>query len=192
MTDSKTVKVPPQDGPKEKLLCKCCEDRLHKYETYYANLVRRGIPEIIRIRENIVSIPDFKYKSVRLILLSILWRLSITSIPNFHIDLSSENQEILRNAILHDNPIEPDDFPIDTFLLHLNGESSKGLVISPYEEKEFLDVVIGGILYRFSKVRFDINRNIKIPINKTQWLAKLKDMRNVKWLVNVSKKVKDL
>jgi len=184
MSDSNDIKIPPQDGPKVYLLCEECEGRFSKHECKYAGFFNNQLECVYSISEDLVLIKDFDYKSIRLFLLSILWRLSVTSIPNFKIELNNVDQEILRKALLSNNPLEPHEFPIATSRLHFDGESNNGLILSPKENKETVDVVIGGILYSFSKFRLDSQNLINYPLGKDKWYAKLVNVRDIKWLMN--------
>lgn len=85
--------------PKEKLLCRDCEQFLSdSYEKYGTRLLKDK--NKVKRTEQGVVIKDFKFKQFYLYLISILWRASISTIqPYKHIFLSNEINQLLCNQI---------------------------------------------------------------------------------------------
>jgi len=180
------IKPSPQDGPKEKLLCGICEGQLNKYETYYSQFfIRRKNLDIKRKNKSILSIKGYDYQKIKLFLLSILWRLSITSCDSFNIKIDKLQKEILRTIILREDPGEPHEFPFYTILVRVDGsENDSKIFLNPIEllppHEDSVLVYICGILYLFSKKlnNEDFNQP-SLLLTPIEWLVQLKDIMEI-------------
>lgn len=132
---------PEQKGIREYLLCNDCEGKLNKYETYasetiYAknnrNRSRLLHKEIFGANLEIYHFEGFDYNNLKLFLLSIFWRLCVSSkfkIPKID-DLIIEQ---LRNAIYNENPLSYDQFGCCMQIPYLKrGHPVKSILISPF------------------------------------------------------------
>jgi len=180
------IKPPPQDGPKEKLLCGICERQLGKYETYYSQFfIRRINLNLKRKNKSFVSIIGYDYQKIKLFLLSILWRLSITSCKGFNIKIDEQQKEILRTIILREDPGEPHEFPFYTIMVRVDGgENDSKIFLNPIEllppHEDSVLVYICGILYWFSKKLNNENFNQpSLLLTPSEWLAKLEDIMKI-------------
>lgn len=89
--------------PKERLLCNECEQYLSSaYEAYGTTIFKKS-ENVIR-SDNYIVINGFNYKRTYLFYISILWRASLSTHPNFQTVLLEESlQELLRQCILSNN-----------------------------------------------------------------------------------------
>lgn len=83
--------------PKEKLLCRKCEWYINdKYERYGTRLLKDEGKKI----ENSVIFENFKFEEFYLYLMSILWRVSISSLPRYKsIKLDNSLNDLLRDCL---------------------------------------------------------------------------------------------
>ena len=95
-----------QKGIRERLLCKSCETKLSRHETF-ASRVLRDLPNWSDVRPGeLVVVPTGNYASFKLFQLSLLWRMGAASKPTFRIDLGPHEPR-LRAMLLSENPGEP-------------------------------------------------------------------------------------
>ncbi len=139
-----------QDGPKEHLLCDECEEKISRYEKYFKeaiHLSRHGI-EVVQTSE-LVIIRNLDYSRVKLFLLSIIWRMSVSSLPQFeHVSLG-ENEDVVRGMIIEEAPGDSQTFPVCATIPLVNGRMEEGILCTPFvsEHKDVYAFIIGGVLY---------------------------------------------
>jgi hypothetical protein len=115
--DSSEIKF-VQNGIKEKLLCRSCEQKLGRWETILKrDLVDIGnknsrFLKIIHINDELLKIEKIRYKEFKLAILSILWRMSITSRPFFESYKLGVYEEKLRIHLLNEHNIDERKYPI--------------------------------------------------------------------------------
>lgn len=101
---------PRQSGEWEWLLCKDCEARLNRWETYVAWLFGQKAPLLEPHGSRLVA-RGVDYSSFKLFQLSVLWRAAVSSRPFFaDVELPPEDCERLRQMILTDDPGEPEEY----------------------------------------------------------------------------------
>lgn len=97
--DTTTIPKKVNSDPKEKLLCRSCEQFLSdNYEKYGTRLFKssRGVKKA----RNYIEFNDFKYTEYYLFLISILWRASITSLEEFsRVKLQDKFETVLASCI---------------------------------------------------------------------------------------------
>lgn len=149
---SRNVKT-PQDGPKEYLLCGDCEQKLGVYETYYrTGFLGDGGLKLFRDKGDLGRIIGYDYKKARLFLLSVLWRLSVTSIGDFKIHIDDVEKEKLRQMLLHETPGDASEFAVSATLIGIDGENDSKIFSAPkaLERENLVVVYMGGIMYSMS------------------------------------------
>lgn len=94
-----------QKGPREHLLCSSCEGHLNDhYEKYFRHLWydRRVLPE--RFDNEYIRLSGLDYSKFKLFHLSVLWRASVSTLPQFsHVSLG-QHEEMIREMLLSGNP----------------------------------------------------------------------------------------
>lgn len=96
-----------QDGYKEHLLCWDCEQRLQKWEDYFARLVnQKRVFDIVHDpKKRWVRLEGLDYQKTKLYLTSLLWRSAVTSDPSFRsVNLGPSHSERLRRMLLDSDP----------------------------------------------------------------------------------------
>lgn len=188
---NKPLKRKPQDGPKEYLLCESCEQQLCTFEKYfneYFSAKNKSI-KLISLENNTIRIEGYDYNKIKLFLLSVLWRLSITSIPDFHIHIKIKQEEILRNMIINKNAGEVDDFPFYTTLVKspVLGYDSE-IFCNPFGLNllnNSVYVYMYGILFLCSvKMKNKYFNNSDLLISPTNWTVHIKSLHDITVLDN--------
>lgn len=101
-----------QKGLKERLLCKECETKMSKWEQYARRILYGpGTPKKpTKKPERILVFEGVNYKTFKLFLLSILWRMSISGLEEFIQVRLGPHTETIRKMLLEGNPGNEDDY----------------------------------------------------------------------------------
>ena len=139
------------------ILCEKCEnERLGKLERYASMLLYGATPAVIRNEMNIHGMKsshcrEIDYSTFRLFLLSIIWRASVSKLPNFHDVNLGPHENVIRQMILNEDPGNPKIYPclMITYLNYKNFPHQ--LIGQPILSKEggayTYFFLIGGVLY---------------------------------------------
>ena len=132
-------------GIREKLLCVKCEGKLSKYETYARELIFGRVPIKIKQEKYCYVLTGIDYPKLKLFQLSIIWRSSISQLPEFKGVELGPHQETIRNMLFMDDPGSWLDYGCTmAVLLNDDGKLLKEILIVPEKLK------IDGIkCYRF-------------------------------------------
>jgi len=144
-----------QDGPKEYLLCRKCERQIGEYEQYFKEAIYRNKHGARRSHdEQSFVIENLEYKNIKLFFLSLLWRASISSKPEFENVSLGYNEDIIRKMIAEENPGHSSKFSISAIVPLIRGKYYEGWGTSFFdledEQTDIYSIVIGGILYTSS------------------------------------------
>jgi hypothetical protein len=102
----------PQKGVREPLLCKECEGRFNRWETYTSELLY-GRPKGTGILSTRTSSVPVDSASLKLFVMSVVWRASVSSEPFFqYVKLGPTHEERLRVMLLSADPGAPIDYGI--------------------------------------------------------------------------------
>lgn len=164
--------------PKEKLLCRNCEQFLSSnYEQYGTSLTRN--PKNVVKHKDCIEFKKFDYKKWYLYYLSILWRSSISSLEEFSSIELRDFDTVLRQCILDntlhlgDNLSLDDVFEITMFRVvdkssRIEDFAMKNIMLNPMRIDDSGDVLFffmaNGFLvqYRLNKVKIEQLRNNNI------------------------------
>jgi hypothetical protein len=124
-----------QSGIKEKLLCHNCEQRFSKWENFLKkDLVDFGNKQSKYLTfsledKNLIKIEGIRYNEFKLAILSILWRLSVSSHPYFYLYQLGVYEEKLRQILL--KGIAPDEsiYPIIIIRHEIEKEFDPGIIM---------------------------------------------------------------
>lgn len=176
-----------QDGPKEYLLCDSCEQKIGCYEKYYKeaiHLSRHGIE--IKQNQQFAIIKNIDYKKMKLFFLSLLWRMSISSLQEFENVHIGENEETIRKMIVAEEPGKNFEYPVKAIIPLINQKMQEGWSTTAFvsERKPTVyAIVIGGILYCISTARQDESFHAELLLNeKGSWVMPLTDFYNIPFL----------
>ena len=135
-----------QKGIYEKLLCKACEQKFSVWEKYAKEAFCQGIGIQIEPDGPLLKLSNLDYRKFRLFLLSLLWRMGVSSVHFFSlVNLGSRHEEILRLALLNEDPLEPLQYPCLMAVVHDN-KLPPDWISQPMHMKS---VVINGMLFQF-------------------------------------------
>jgi hypothetical protein len=142
-----------QKGLREPLLCRACEQKLGRWEHYAkaAFLDGKGIT-FTQLNDRVV-LHGIDYKTFKLFQLSLLWRMSASSLPFFKdVDLGP-HQETLRQTLLNEDPLQPNHYACWLIAVQMNGDSVVDWIIEPslarVDGHHIYWLVITGILFSF-------------------------------------------
>ena len=113
-SDPNKKELKQQRGITEQLLCaKCDNERLQKNEAHLHRVLFGGHPMDITPDRRFLLVRGYEYKRLKNALLSILWRMSISSRAYFNgVQLGSKHEEVLRLALLNDSEFSEEEYPI--------------------------------------------------------------------------------
>jgi hypothetical protein len=124
-----------QKGIREKLLCGDCERKLSKWESILKrDLVDIGNQKsefltINRIDEKLFKVEGIRYKEFKLAILSIVWRMSVTSDLFFESYSLGTYEEKLRQKLLDENVPDERKYPIMVSRYELDGVFHPGVIM---------------------------------------------------------------
>lgn len=101
-----------QKGLRERLLCGECEQRIQKFEEYFARYWYQSNPISVRIGDIEILLKSLDYRRFKLLLLSIIWRASVSGLPEFATVNLGPHEESIRRMILKDDPGTSETYPI--------------------------------------------------------------------------------
>lgn len=119
-----------QKGLRERLLCDDCEQRIQEFEDYFAQYWYQSHPIPGRIEDAELYLKGFDYRRFKLLMLSIVWRASVSELPEYATVRLGPHEEQIRRMILDGDPGASDHYPIFA-----------GLIVDP-ETRELWDQVI--------------------------------------------------
>ena len=178
-----------QDGPKEYLLCRECEQKIGRYEKYYKEAVHLNRHKIEIIQDNKVAIiRNLDYKKIKLFLLSILWRMSISSLHQFAKVSLLNNEDVMRKIIFEEKPGRSHEFPIAAIIPLFDGKMNEGWmffpIISDRHDGITYYMVIGGILYSISMTQHDRRFDKWLLYESGHWAMPLIDFYKIPFIKN--------
>jgi hypothetical protein len=142
-----------QKGPREKMLCDQCEQRLSRYESYANDVFFRNVAtEPARTRTGF-SFTGLLYKPLKLFFMSLLWRLGTTSIRELKGAELGPHRERVRLLIASDDPADFLTYPAMVTGLTFERKYMPGLIVPPLhtriDDRRVWAVVISGFLFHF-------------------------------------------
>jgi hypothetical protein len=113
-TNSSQPEKKEQKGLTERLLCLQCDTvRLQKNEEHLARVIFGGYRIEGATNGRFHKFKGFDYRKVKNALLSILWRMSISSHAFFQdVELGNKHEERIRKVIFEDEILSDDEYPI--------------------------------------------------------------------------------
>jgi hypothetical protein len=142
-----------QKGLRERLLCDECEQRLSHYERYARDVFFGNAARPPSRTPTGFLFTTLRYKPLKLFLISLLWRLGVTSIPQLKSAKLGRHLERLRLLILTDDPGDYLTFPALTVALTFERSHAAGLILPPrhtrVEGRHVWAFVIAGFLFHF-------------------------------------------
>lgn len=119
---------PVQKGIRERLLCHECEGKFNKWETTlkrdlidFGNLSSNFL-NITKVERSLIKVEGIRYKSFKFAILSLLWRMSISSHSFYSSYKLGPYEEVLRNILHGEINTNERQFPILVLRYELDGE----------------------------------------------------------------------
>lgn len=174
-----------QKGETERLFCNDCDNRrLQKNEDHLAEVMfHKQLPGIDS--PDLVEIQGYDYKKLKLALLSILWRMSITTRPIYrYVDLGPKHNERLRQNLLKDEDLREDEYPILLSIPFWDGVFFPNILTTPYmfraNGNRVYECLISGLLFTFIVGAVPIEASFKVTmIRRDRWkMAKVPAEKN--------------
>jgi hypothetical protein len=132
------------------LLCEACERRLNRKYDAYGMAVFRGHEGSVRAHSGGVDLLHVDRRRLRMFFLSVLWRISVSSHPNYsNIDLPHLWEEDLRNALNTECSIPDSRYTVALYKMRdstpvsgFSNEDLRGFIAAPFGRSygEFISV----------------------------------------------------
>lgn len=106
-----------QKGKTERLLCLDCERLIGRHEKWFADFWYQSQPVPARVDGPIVELTGLDYSSFKLFMLSVAWRASVSSLPEFEQADLGPHESTIGRMLLANDPGEPREYPIIGVLL---------------------------------------------------------------------------
>lgn len=138
-----------QKGYREKLLCRDCEARINVFETHSHRFFSAPLPPPSPHDPRVREFPHIDYSRLKLFLLSVLWRASVSSHPFFTgTRLTDGEKEDIRSSIIAGNAGDLTFFPTILFNLHYDGAHFRDFMtnITISENPKCHRLVLGGFI----------------------------------------------
>ncbi len=137
----------------EYLLCGGCEKRINNWETYAANWFYNWDPIIAEEIPGCVLYKDLRFEEFRLYCLSVLWRMSVSSLPYYNrVDVGHSAAETLRIALIEGDPLE-ECWPVGFKKIVNPSGGDVALSVEPYsvliDGKKSFYLLTNGFLHEF-------------------------------------------
>lgn len=148
-------------GEYEKLLCQDCEKKIKFFEDYAIAAIyggdRKNDPKCknYKIPEGLVytKCSNIDYVKFKLFLLSLIWRMSVSTREFFKSVHLGPHEETIRRMILKNNPGNFDKYPSVMINIGSVNKLTKGILQAPVRQRNkahiYYNLTIGGIIYLF-------------------------------------------
>ena len=179
-----------QKGIREKLLCDKCEQRLSRWESYAKKVIFDEESFLVGRNGNIIRIGGIKYKEFKLYLLSLIWRMGISSLDAFSEVSLGPYEEKLRTALLNENPGSSAHYPVLLTAVLFEKKFRQEWILPPelvkVGNKHCYRFLLSGVLYSFfvtdKKFLFDVS---KASINEDgTFLMNVEHLENIPFLLD--------
>ena len=187
-TDSKRKERLEQKGFREKLLCGACETKLSRWEKYAQKVIFKNETHLVGKNEAACRIGGIKYADFKLYLLSLIWRMGVSSLEMFSDVSLGPHEEKIRLLLLADDPGKPGDYPCLMTGVLFNGKFEPTWITAPDRIKAVgrhcYRIVISGILYCFfvSNRALDFDASTVAINTDGTFLMRVKHLQDIQFL----------
>ena len=205
-----------QDGWKEYLLCNACEQRIGRWEKVVCEDLRGDgrasatwkevsydgpilIPRSVkRPTGYYLKMEGCDYDVWRLFLLSLLWKMDRSTLPDLAAVGLGESRAVIQEMILAGSPGEPMDYPCLIYYLSLSGEPMRGFMNTPhsteYSGYRAIEIAFAGLGWIFIIDREVVCGNLrKFVLDRTGRIYLIfREATTVPWLMQGIKRLDDL
>ena len=178
-----------QDGPKEYLLCHKCEQRFSDYEKYFKEAIHSNRHRTKKAHDGKrLIIENLDYKRMKLFFLSLLWRASLSSRPEFENICIGDDEEIIRKMILCDDPGKSSRFAVMALVPLIDNQNSESWCTN-FNKLEYggcptlYTILLGGIFYLISSAKDNVSSSEDLFLNESgRWSMRMLDVSQFKTL----------
>ena len=192
-TDASKKVIPQQKTITENLLCAQCDNvRLSQYESHLAKVLFGGHPLAPQQDGELLLIEGYDYKKIKNALLSILWRMSLSTNLFFSkVNLGDKHEERLRIMLLNNIELPEEEYPIYVVAPYLDGSNLSDLILEPdstrLDGNRVYRCLISGLIFTFFVGSAPLDNVIERLILRTKcWpirKAKVEDIPFLKQVV---------
>jgi hypothetical protein len=100
-----------QKGIREEILCFDCDQKIARWETYVSNILYGNSDIWVQEQSDRLVMTGLQYRSFKLFQMSLIWRASVATIPEFSATQLGPYEEPLRKMIFDENPGKQTDYP---------------------------------------------------------------------------------
>lgn len=185
-----------QKGFTERLLCaKCDNERLQRNESYFARLWSRSTLPNTTQNKRFLIFRDHDYKRTKNFLLSILWRMSISTRAIFAaVSLGPKHEEIIRAGLLADREFAEDEYAVTVTAPFIDGKFYDDLILQPDSHRmdgnRVYRCVISGMLYTFIVGSAPLSPQVKaLTLRKTEFPLVRMELHEIPFLADAVRRV---
>jgi len=158
-----------QKGYRERLLCRDCEAHLNAFESHSHRMFARQLPPILHGTSRVREFPGIDYTRLKLFLLSILWRSSVSNHPFFNgTNLTPLEENLIRDHLLLNDAGDEFFFPTILFNLHYDGAHFRDFMtnVTPADDPRCHRLVLAGFLIIIYGEDFPLARGLFMNPNE--------------------------
>ncbi len=142
-----------QKGYREPLLCMDCETKFSVYESYANEVLFIKTPDGEILGPGLSVIKNIEYRRFKLFLMSLLWRMGVSTLDIFSEVKLGPHEERLRMALLADDPLDKCRYPCFFSAVTIDGKFYQDFMLPPSRVKTgghtVYRVTIAGLIYSF-------------------------------------------
>ena len=162
-----------QKAPRERLLCQSCEIKLSRWERYCEQVISR-----VKGRScvnGLIYESDVQYEPFKLFLNSLLWRISISTLPEFsQCSIGKSAETVLKRSLQSEKPEYPSHFHFRLYKLKQVGEyDPKQSAVLPVSFRlgtkvKFHGVVLAGLQFSWYEIPEHERENLALSDSLSQ------------------------
>lgn len=184
-----------QKGAREYLLCDACEGRFSKNEKYFSELFFGGVSADYADDGRHIHIKGIDYAKTKLLFMSILWRMSVSSLPFFEAVDLGPHEEIIRLMLLADDPGSTESYGVMAVAPYFDEGHLGHFITKPdiarITANRIYRCVMGGVLFLFyvpgRKVPPEILPFLPSPCGT--WCVRKEKIEDIKFLFQYTLKI---
>lgn len=142
-----------QKGVREYLLCDVCEALFSRNEKYFSELFFGGVIADYVDDGRHIHIKGINYSKTKLMFMSILWRMSVSSLPFFDAVDLGPHEDKLRTMLLAEDPGSAEAYGIMAVAPYFEGKHLGNFITKPdiarIKANRIYRCVMGGVLFLF-------------------------------------------
>ena len=120
-----------QKGLRERLLCRACEQKFGRWESYAKSALIDAKGVTITRHKDRITFHNLDYRQFRLFQLSLLWRMGVSTLPFFKDVALGPHEEKLRLALMGEDPLQPDQYACWLVAVKMTGKILLDWILEP-------------------------------------------------------------